>query len=124
MAAVEEEKEAGFVSGRIYFDAIGMVLASAFAECCSHWRQYRGGLAPMQLRRVISFIQEHLNRIGSHQFLLNARVERAKDLLQKSDGRIMDVAIACSFQTQQHFARSFRTISKISPTQFRRMKVA
>jgi AraC family transcriptional regulator len=37
----------------------------------------------------------------------------------KEDTRVLDVAIACGFQTQQHFARVFRALCKMSPTQFR-----
>lgn len=40
-----------------------------------------------------------------HQFLLRMRVERAKEMLRTVETRILDVAIACGFKTQQHFAR-------------------
>jgi AraC family transcriptional regulator len=55
---------------------------------------------------------------------LRARVERAKELLAKEDARVLDVAIACGFQTQQHFARVFRAFCKMSPTQFRQARLA
>ncbi len=51
-------------------------------------------------------------------------MERAKELLVKEDARVLDVAIACGFQTQQHFARVFRALCKMSPTQFRRLQEA
>jgi AraC family transcriptional regulator len=70
--------------------------------------QYRGGLSPVQLRRVTSFVHEYLHEdvsliqtaeeaklspgyfsqmfrqstgVAPHQFVLRARVERAKELL-------------------------------------------
>jgi AraC family transcriptional regulator len=112
----------------------------------SPMRHYRGGLSPAQLRRVTSFVHENLHEdvslmqmaekaklspayfsqmfrqstgVAPHQFVLRARVERAKELLVKEDVRVLDVAIACGFQTQQHFARVFRALCKMSPTQFR-----
>jgi AraC-like DNA-binding protein len=33
---------------------------------------------------------------------------------------MLDVAIACGFKTQQHFARVFRSIEGVSPTEYRR----
>jgi AraC family transcriptional regulator len=51
-------------------------------------------------------------------------VERAKELLVKEDARILDVAIACGFQTQQHFARVSRALCKMSTTQFRQPGLA
>jgi AraC family transcriptional regulator len=62
--------------------------------------------------------------VAPHQFVLRARVERAKELLVKEDARVLDVAIACGFQTQQHFARAFRALCKMSPTQFRQARLA
>ena len=104
----------------------------------------------MQLRRVTSFVHENLHEdvslmqmaeeaklspayfsqmfhqstgVAPHQFVLRARVKRAKELLVKEDARVLDVAIACGFQTQQHFARVFRAFCKMSPTQFRKARL-
>jgi AraC family transcriptional regulator len=54
-----------------------------------------------------------------HQYLLEQRMERARQLLQSKDARILDVAIACGFRTQQHFAKVFRRTTGISPRQYR-----
>ncbi len=62
--------------------------------------------------------------VAPHQFVLRARVERAKELLVKEDARVLDVAIACGFQTQQHFARVFRALCKMSTTRFRQARLA
>jgi AraC family transcriptional regulator len=55
-----------------------------------------------------------------HQFVLRQKVERAKELLREAEARVLDVAVACGFKTQQHFARVFRQICGASPTQYRR----
>jgi AraC family transcriptional regulator len=54
-----------------------------------------------------------------HQFVLGQRVERAKDILRTGELRVLDVALACGFKTQQHFARVFRQVCGISPTEYR-----
>ncbi len=155
VAAVEADHAGGSPAGRIYMDSIGRALAAALLHSQgvlrSPMRHYVGGLSPVQLRRVTSFVYEHLHHdvslmqmaqearlspayfsqmfrqstgVAPHQFVLRARVERAKELLVKEDARVLDVAIACGFQTQQHFARAFRALCKMSPTQFRRLQEA
>jgi AraC family transcriptional regulator len=57
---------------------------------------------------------------AAHQFVLNARVEHAKDLLKSPKLRVIDVAVSCGFQTSQHFARVFRSICAVTPTEYRR----
>ena len=57
---------------------------------------------------------------AAHQFVLAARVEHAKDLLKSPRLRILDVAISCGFQTSQHFARVFRSVCSVTPTEYRR----
>jgi AraC-like DNA-binding protein len=42
-----------------------------------------------------------------HQFVLRQRLERAKAMLRAPDARVLDVAVACGFKTQQHFAQVF-----------------
>ena len=54
-----------------------------------------------------------------HQFVLRQRLERAKAMLRAPDARVLDVAVACGFRTQQHFAQVFREVCGISPTGYR-----
>ena len=54
-----------------------------------------------------------------HQFVLRQRIERGKKMLRAAEGRILDIAIACGFKTQQHFARVFRKFCGASPTEYR-----
>jgi AraC family transcriptional regulator len=55
-----------------------------------------------------------------HQFVLRQRVERAKAMLRAADTRVLDVAVACGFKTQQHFAQVFRGVCGLSPTEYRK----
>ncbi|ADV84458.1 helix-turn-helix domain-containing protein [Terriglobus saanensis] len=111
------------------------------------FRQVKGGLAPAQLRRVSEYIQDRLAHeltlvelanvaglsrahfsqmfhrstgIPPHKFVTNARIARAKELLLQPELRVIDVAMACGFQTSQHFARVFKMLSGTTPVQFRR----
>jgi AraC family transcriptional regulator len=56
-----------------------------------------------------------------HQFVLRQRLERAKAMLRVPDARVLDVAVACGFKTQQHFAQVFRDVCGINPTGYRRI---
>jgi len=108
---------------------------------------FKGGLSPSRLRKVTELVhakiedeltlEEMANAVNlsvahfsqmfrkstgqsPHRFVLQQRVERAKELLRKAEARVLDVAVACGFKTQQHFARVFRQICGTSPTQYRR----
>ncbi|HWO34976.1 MAG TPA: helix-turn-helix domain-containing protein [Candidatus Acidoferrum sp.] len=110
-------------------------------------RTYRGGLSPARLRRVTELVHakieddlsleemaesaglstthfSHMFRKSTgespHQFVLRLRVERAKEMLRAVEARVLDVAVACGFKTQQHFARVFRRLCGASPTEYRR----
>ena len=110
-------------------------------------RLYRSGLGPARLRRVKEFVHakmedelrlsELAQSVGlstahfsemfrksmgetPHQFVLRLRVERAKEMLRSAESRVLDVAIACGFKTQQHFARVFRHLCGLSPKEYRR----
>jgi AraC family transcriptional regulator len=54
-----------------------------------------------------------------HQFVLRNRLERAKAMLRSPDARVLAVAVACGFKTQQHFAQVFRNVYGVSPTEYR-----
>jgi AraC family transcriptional regulator len=40
-------------------------------------------------------------------------------MLRQGEARVLDVAIACGFKTQQHFARVFRRMCGASPGEYR-----
>jgi AraC family transcriptional regulator len=109
-------------------------------------RVHPGGLTPARLRRVTELVHAKIEEELSlhemaqcaglstahfceafrkstgespHQFLLCQRVERAKEMLREAEIRVLDVAVACGFKTQQHFARVFRRICGASPTEYR-----
>jgi transcriptional regulator GlxA family with amidase domain len=40
-------------------------------------------------------------------------------MLRAAEARVLDVAVACGFKTQQHFARVFRRLCGVSPMEYR-----
>ena len=126
--------------------AIAAALVDAYAGQSRSVRPLRGGLGPARLRRIKEFVQAkmedeltliemaesvelspaHFSRMfrkstgeTPHQFVLRNRIERAKEMLRAPEARVLDVAVACGFKTQQHFARVFRRICGASPTEYR-----
>lgn len=108
-----------------------------------------GGLAPWQKRRATELMNAHLDgdvsvaQIASecglsrghfgrafkqstglppHRWLLERRVDKAKDLLRIGRLPIVEIALACGFAEQSHFTRVFtRTVGE-SPGAWRRQR--
>jgi AraC family transcriptional regulator len=126
--------------------ALARALVVGYAVRDYSVRVYRGGLSPARLRKIKELVQEKLeedlsleemartvglstahfsqvfrNTTGQtpHQCLLWYRVQRAKEMLRSAEMRVLDVAIACGFKTQQHFARVFRQMCGASPMEYR-----
>lgn len=57
------------------------------------------------------------------QVLQETRFEIARDMLAVRGAKIVDVAMASGYENPQHFSRSFRRISGMSPKTYRRMAV-
>jgi AraC family transcriptional regulator len=110
-----------------------------------------GRLAPWQIRRTKDLIAANLDgRIGvgdladacrlsashftllfkrtvgttPHQWLLDRRIEQAKDLLRSSSSSLIDIAYATGFADQSHFARVFSQRVRSSPLAWRRRYAA
>jgi AraC family transcriptional regulator len=126
--------------------AMAIALVSGHAVKHRPVRISRGGLGSARLRRIRELVdaklEDELNldemaqSVGlstahfarmfrqstgetPHQFVLRQRLERAKAMLRAPDARVLDVAVACGFKTQQHFAQVFRGVCGISPTGYR-----
>jgi AraC family transcriptional regulator len=126
--------------------AMAVALVGGHAVRHRPLRISRGGLGPARLRRIRELVDakvedelsldEMARSVGlstahfarmfrkstgetPHQFVLRHRLERAKAMLRAPDARVLDVAVACGFKTQQHFAQVFRDVCGISPTGYR-----
>ena len=109
-----------------------------------------GGLAPWQLRRAFELMDaemsanptirtlaaechlssSHFSRafrettgLAPHQWLTKRRIERAREMLLVPDSNLVDIALACGFVDQSHFARVFAKTEHDSPGRWRRMRL-
>lgn len=55
------------------------------------------------------------------QFMLEIRIERAKELLDFTDKSIAEIAEVSGFPDQNYFARIFKKFTHLSPTEYRRI---
>lgn len=55
-----------------------------------------------------------------HQWLLERRIDRARELLRHTDSSLSDIAIACGFSDQSHFTRTFSQLVGTPPGSWRR----
>ncbi|KAF3884562.1 MULTISPECIES: helix-turn-helix domain-containing protein [Nostocales] len=111
-----------------------------------HLAIYKGGLPERQLLQVLEYINEHLNQdikladlaqllgmsqfhfshlfkrslgIAPYQYLLQQRIERAKQLLKQTDQLIVDIALECGFNSHSHLSKQFRQLTGITPRTYR-----
>ena len=126
--------------------AIAAALVDVYAGQSRSERPLRGGLGPTRLRSLKELVHAkigdeltltemaqsvelspaHFSRMfrkstgeTPHRFVLRNRIERAKEMLRAPEARVLDVAVACGFKTQQHFARVFRHVCGSSPREYR-----
>lgn len=80
-----------------------------------------------ELARLVGLSQRHLQRMFRHtlgmtpmHYYLNLRLRRARALLLQTEMSIMDITIACGFQSSCHFSKSYRSLFGYSPSSERR----
>jgi AraC family transcriptional regulator len=54
-----------------------------------------------------------------HQYVISQRIERAKELLKKTDLSITEIAYLLGFSTPAHFTHHFRRKTGIRPSEMR-----
>jgi AraC family transcriptional regulator len=109
---------------------------------------HRGGLAGYVRRRVLDYIENHLGDdigladlasvadLGTHHFgqafrasmgiapyryVIERRVERAKELLKDRDIPIAAIAMKAGFSNQSHLTVNFRKVTGVTPARYRRL---
>jgi AraC family transcriptional regulator len=139
------------VGGRLYVEGLATAMTVHLLRTHGTSKltamQHRGGLAPMQLRRVVDFIESHLGDevaltdlaglagLSTHHFgeafkasmgrppyryLIERRVERARELLSAGKLPIVEIANVAGFSSQAHLTTNFRRMTGFTPGRFRR----
>jgi transcriptional regulator GlxA family with amidase domain len=109
-------------------------------------QRVRCGLPPRAKGRVLEYIVTHLNEnitndalaevaglsvchfarmfkqtvgVSPHRYVLQSRVEWARELLAGTDMPLSEIAIVTGFSDQSHYTRWFREIIGVTPSSFR-----
>lgn len=107
---------------------------------------FRGGLSPSLFRRVADYIEANLTEdislkdiasvcglneyyflrafrrtigLTPHQYVINKRIERARELLKDKNLSITAIAYSLGFSTPSHFADTFRRLIGLTPREYR-----
>jgi transcriptional regulator GlxA family with amidase domain len=124
----------------------GDLAAPTFGQLGQLGLRIRGGLRPRTLRRVHEYVEAHLDKTISiralaavaelsmyhfarafkqssgmtpHEYLVQCRVRRVRDLLVATDLTLSEIALASGFADQSHCARRFREHFGVTPGSYR-----
>jgi AraC family transcriptional regulator len=145
---MQAEDHDGHPGGRLFADSLGCALAARLLALQSPQRTAPaarpGALPAWRLRRVIEYIEEHLDEdltlaqlagvasfsvshfkplfrraVGMpvHRFVLERRVERARVRLMEGKQSRTEIALEAGFTHPSHMARSMRRVLGLSPSQ-------
>jgi AraC family transcriptional regulator len=133
-------------TAQLYGDSLIAAIAARLFKRPKETKGSACGLSAIQLKDAMSYLeakmpakvqlatlaelaglsQSQYNRafkastgLAPYQWQLQARVERAKDLLLNSNGRLQDIAEATGFADAVHFGRTFRKMTGATPAAWR-----
>jgi len=151
--ALQAELEAGCPAGRLYGEGLATALAvhllQHYAICPPQLRSYRGGLPQARLRRVLEYMQSHLDQelslaalaavaqmspyyfsrlfkqstgLSPHRYILQQRIAWATQLLVEPQLSVAAIAHRVGFASQAHFTTIFRRWMGSTPWQYRQQR--
>jgi AraC family transcriptional regulator len=145
--ALEAEQRSGLPNGALYAECLGLALAVHLIGRYKSAVPIARGLSRSQLRRVISYIENNLDQdlslaalaqvarlsashfktmfkrstgLAVHEYVIRRRVERAKQLLKRSDLPASQIAVTVGFAHQSHMARAMRRVLGVTPSMIAR----
>ena len=80
------------------------------------------GAVGLSLRQLERLFHRYFS-INPAQYYMNLRLRRAQELLTHSSHPIMQVTVACGFQSSSHFCKAYRSLFGHAPSEERRGKV-
>jgi len=146
---MQAEDRDGYPSGRLFADSLATALAARLValETKITGESPARALPAWRLRRVVEFIEANLDRdltlaelatvagfspshfkplfraavgMPAHRFVLERRVERARDRLLHTEHSITEIALETGFAHPSHLARWMRRILGTTPSALRR----
>ncbi|MFA7596937.1 MAG: AraC family transcriptional regulator [Novosphingobium sp.] len=149
LVALDREVRKPSQKGSVFVDSvIAMLLHQAlFSNAQAGFSHAPSGLSPAMLRRVREYVEAEISGpirledlaslaglsqfyfckafkaetgVTPHQYVINTRVSRAKELLANTENRITDIALAVGFSSHAHFSSTFSRIVGTSPALYRR----
>ena len=145
------ETPAGRLYAESLINTLTLHLLKNYSDAASVQENLNGGLSGYKLRRVQEFINANLEEdlsLGElaevadlsqfhfarafrkstgqtpQQYLMQQRIERAKQLLASEDLPIVEISLRTGFKNQSHFTTLFRKFTKFTPKLWREMKLA
>lgn len=90
---------------------------------------YRNDISNAELSAIAGYHAYHLNRLMKsatgmtlHRYILNVRLQKAKDYLLNTDFGNAEIADLCGFSSAYHFCNAFSKKVGISPSAFRKSR--
>lgn len=145
-AELEEEGLAGSLYSESLANSLAVHLLRRHSAFRQKVKNFSSGLAPRQLRLALEYINEKLEYdvglleiaeavemspyhfarlfkqstgLAPHQYVIERRIERAKELLANKDLPIVEIAYSLGFASQSHFTATFRKLVAITPKAYR-----
>lgn len=148
--ALKTQLEHAAEDSKLYADSMATALGVHLLKCYGNKnfpvKEYRGGLAPYQLRVIVEYIHNHLDRnltlatlanlinisphyfaslfkqslgMSPHKYITQCRMIEAKNLLRQRELPIAFISQEVGFKNQSHFTRVFRQYFEITPKAYR-----
>jgi AraC family transcriptional regulator len=151
LAEAESQTPAGRLYAESLIQTLILHLLKNYSTANLKQENAHGGLSGYKLRRVKEFIdanleedlslaeiaaasdlsQYHFSRafrastgLTPQQYLMQQRVERAKELLANDNLPIIEISLRTGFKNQSHFTTLFRKFTKFTPKTWRELKLA
>lgn len=104
---------------------VNEILAPALQHIQEHYAEplELDALASLSLLSPSHFIRTFKKYLGCtpHEYVLQYRLRQSKHLLQTTADSIETIAEKCGFNSASHFARAFKHVNHMTPTDFRHL---
>jgi AraC family transcriptional regulator len=147
LASLEQPHDASKIFLDHILHALNSHIVCSYSGVTISAPKFRGGLSSLQMRRATELLEAHLDgdialqqvaeacelsvshfarafkqtfRTPPYRWLIERRVERARDLMTNSRLPLADIAARCGFADQSALNRSFKRIHGVTPGIWRR----